>query len=222
MGWTFRSTHATYQRLKSIFYWPKMIQYLKKVVQECEICQRNYVESCAYPGLLQPLPIPNKAWEHISMDFIEGLPKSQGKNVILVVIHRFAKYNHFISLSHPYNASQIAQVFLDQVCKLHGVPCSIVSDRDPVFVSLFWQELFKNLQVQLKLSSTYHPHTDGQTEQLNQCLESYLRCRTGQKPKEWCKWLPLAEFWYNTNFQSAIGMTPFQALYGYKPPSAYI
>lgn len=166
--------HATYQRPKALFYWPKMIKDVKMMVQECEVCQRNKDESVAYPRLLHSLPIPERAWEHISMDFIEGLHKSQGKEVILVVIDRFIKYVHFIALAHPYNATQVAQLFLDHVCKLHGVSSSIVSDRDPIFVSLFWQELFKNLQVQLKLSSAYHPQTDGQTERLNRCLESYL------------------------------------------------
>lgn len=166
--------HATYQRLKAHFYWPKMIKDVKIMVQECEVCQRNKDESVAYLGLLHPLPILERAWEHISMDFIEELPKSQGNEVILMVIDRLTKYAHFIALAHLYNATQVAQLFLDHVCKLHGVPSSIISDRDPIFVSLFWQELFKNLQVQLKLSSAYHPQTDGQTERLNRCLESYL------------------------------------------------
>lgn len=133
----------------------------------------------AYPGLLQPLPVPSRAWEHITMDFIEGLPKSGGKEVIFVVVDRFTKYAHFIALSHPYMASQIAQLFLDNICKLHGNPISITSDRDPVFTSLFWKELFKGLGVQIKLSSAYHPQTNGQMERLNKCLEGYLRCITG-------------------------------------------
>lgn len=95
--------------------------------------------------------------EHIAMDFIEGLPKSQGKNIILVVIDRFTKYAHFFSLTHPFSAEQIAQLSIDNICKLHEVPSFIVSDRDPIFTSSFWKELFKFLKVQLRMSSAYHP-----------------------------------------------------------------
>ena len=118
------------------------------------------------------------------MDFIGGLPNSQGKNTILVVVDRLSKYAHFIALAHPYSALTIAQLFLDHIYKLHSLPKSIVSDRDPVFVSNFWRELFKLQGVKLKYSIAYHPQTDGQTEVINRCLEQYLRCMTEEKPKD--------------------------------------
>ncbi|GJX36874.1 reverse transcriptase [Tanacetum coccineum] len=149
----------------------------------------------AYPGLIQPLPFPERIWKEVSMDFIEKLPISHGKSVILVVVDRLSKYDHFIPLTLPFTASQVAQVFLDQVYKLHGLPESIVSDRDKVFLSNFWKALFGELKVKLKLSTAYHPQTDGQTKVVNRSLGCYLRCMCGEKPKEWVKWLSLAEFW---------------------------
>ncbi|GJV35069.1 putative mitochondrial protein [Tanacetum coccineum] len=162
---------------------------IKKFVHECINCQRNKPDLAAYPGLLQPLPIPNRIWESISMDFIKALPKSQGYTVIFVVVDRLTKYAHFMPLSHPFTAVEVAQEFLDTVYKLHGLPTSIVSDRDKVFLSNFWKELFKLLQVKLLMSTAYHPQTDGQTEVVNRCLECYLRCMIGERPKEWKKWL---------------------------------
>ena len=111
----------------------------------------------AYPGLLQPLPIPERVWSDVSIDFIEGLPKSEGKKVIMVVVDRLSKYAHFIMLAHPFTALQVAQVYLDNVYKLHGTLNSIVYDRDKVFISRFWNELFKLLGTELKMSSSYHP-----------------------------------------------------------------
>ena len=140
---------------------------MKQMVRECVVCQRNKPNLAAYPGLLQPLPLPNSIWSHISMDFIESLPKSQGKTVILVVVDRLSKYAHFLPLSHPFTAIDVAQQFLDNIYKLHGLPTTIVSDRDKVFLSTFWKELFKLLQVKLHMSTSYHPQTDGQTEVVN-------------------------------------------------------
>jgi hypothetical protein len=108
------------------------------------------------------------------MDFIEGLPTSGFANCIMVVVDKFSKFAHFIPLHHPFTAAKVAQSFLDSVYRLHGMPTHIISDRDPIFTSQFWKELFRLAQVELCMSSAYHPQSDGQTQRVNQCLETYL------------------------------------------------
>ena len=110
-----------------------------------------------YPGLLQPLPIPEGIWKNITMNFVERLPKSLGKNAILVIVDRFTKYGHFLAVTHPFTAKDIAKLFLEHVYKFHGLPSFIVTDRDEVFTSLLWKELFKLLRVRLFMSTTFHP-----------------------------------------------------------------
>lgn len=137
-------------------------------------------------GLLQPLPMPDQAWQVVCFDFfrkivcfdfIEGLPKSNRYDTITVVIDKFTKYGHFVPLAHPYFALQVAQSsYLDNVYKLHGLSQSILSNRDRIFTSTVWRELFRLTNTQLMISSSYHPQTNGQTERLNQCLETFLRC----------------------------------------------
>ena len=144
---------------------------LKQYIKECDVCQRVKHENYRPAGLLQPLPIPSKPWLAVSMDFIEGLPKSQLKSVILVVVDRLTKYVHFIALSHPYTASKVAFVYMQFVFKLHGMPASMVSDRDPIFTSHFWRELMKIQGVDLAMSPAYHLQTDGQIEMVNRSLE---------------------------------------------------
>ena len=151
------------------------------------------------------------------MDFIEGLPSSGGFNCILVVVDLFSKYSHFLALKHPFTTASVAQLFLSQVYKLHGLPQAIISDRDKIFTSNFWRELFKLAGVELRMSTAYHPQSDGQTERVNQCLETFLRCFTHACPRTWRQWLDQAEFWYNTNWHSALGRSPFEVLYGYVP-----
>jgi len=208
---------ATLKRLKQLFYWKGMNKAVQRFIRQCTVCQTCKYDNSAYPGLLQPLPIPEEVWV-ISMDFIDGLPKSEGKEVILVVVYRFSKYVHFVALSYPYTTEIVAQAYLDNIYKLHGLPRSSVSDRDAIFLSSFRQSLFAVLGVDLLLSSSYHPQTDGQTEVLNRCLENYLRCMSVQNPKGWVNWLPMAEWWYNTTYQSAIQKTPFEVLYNQEPP----
>ena len=147
---------------------------IKQFVVECETCQRQKGETVASPRLLQPLAIPEEVWTDISMDFIDGLPPSQGKTTILVVVDRLTKYAHFYPLAHLDIAIIVAQVFVDNIVKLHGIPQSIVSDRDKVFTSNFWKELFRLQGTQLSMSTAYHPQTDEQTEVVNRCLENYL------------------------------------------------
>ena len=117
------------------------------------------------------------------MDFIEGLPISNGHSVIMVVVDHLSKYAYFIPLKHPFTAASIAKIFVANVVRLHGIPTSIVSDRDKVFISSFWQILFQLQGTQLCMSSSYHPETDGQTEVVNRVLEQYLRCFVGLQPK---------------------------------------
>ncbi|KAJ8759923.1 hypothetical protein K2173_010069 [Erythroxylum novogranatense] len=143
-------------------------------------------------GLLQPLPIPEAIWTDISMDFIEGLPLSHRCSTILVVVDRLSKYSHFIPLRHPFTAATVAKEFICNIVKLHGVPRSIVSDRDKIFLSTFWQHF-----------SSYHPQTDGQTEVVNRTLEQYL-----------LDWLPWAELSFNSSYHSSTKISPFEAVYG--------
>jgi len=137
---------------------------VQQFIKQCQVCRQAKHLHTHPQGLLQPLPIPDGAWQNISLDFIEGLPKSEGYSVILVVVDRFTKYAHFLPLKHPFTAMSVARVLFDAVIKLHGLPVSMVSDRDKVFTSQVWKELFRLLGVKLDLSTTYHPQTDGQTE----------------------------------------------------------
>ncbi|PKA50779.1 putative mitochondrial protein [Apostasia shenzhenica] len=205
-------------KVRSIFCWRGIRKSVRKVVRECEVCQKNKVENIASPGLLQPLPIPSRLWTDITMDFIEGLPSSYSKHSIWVIVDRLSKFAHFISLSHPYTAAVLAQIFIEHIYRLHGMPERIVSDRDPIFMSRFWKEMCKRQRASTNLTSAYHPQSDGQSEVVNRCLEGYLRRMTGENPRQWSRWLPLAEWWYNTTYHSAIRMTPYEAVYGQPPP----
>jgi hypothetical protein len=153
-----------------------MKQDIRNFLAQCEVCQCNKGETVKSPGIVQPLPIPPTIWKDISMDFITGLPKSGNKSVIMVVVDHLSKYAHFFTLPHPFTASTVAQIFMDQVFKLDGMLHSIVFYRDPTFTSNFWQEMIKLQGTQLNLILAYHPQTDGQMEVVNKCLETYLRC----------------------------------------------
>jgi len=167
---------VTHQRVKGLFYWKSMVKDIQAFIRSCGTCQQCKSDNAASPGLLQPLPIPDRIWSDVSMDFIDGLPLSNGKTVIMVVVDRLSKAAHFIALAHPYSAMTVAQAYLDNVFKLHGCPSSIVSDRDAVFTSAFWREFFTLQGVELKMTMAYHPQRDGQTKVVNRCLETYLRC----------------------------------------------
>ena len=126
------------KRIAGVCYWKGLKRDVREMVRSYLVCQRFKYDTAVLLGLMQPLPIPNKIWTDISIDFLEGLPLAKGKSSILVVVDRLSKYAHFITLTHPYTVVSIAQVFLENIYKLHGLPSSIVLDRDKVFISKFW------------------------------------------------------------------------------------
>jgi transposase InsO family protein len=158
---------ATTKRLRDLFAWPGLKHHVDQFVRSCPTYQQAKVERVKYPGLLQPLKTPETAWQVISLDFVEGLPTSHGYDCILVVLDLFSKYSRFIGLKHPFTALSVAKQFMLHIYKLHGLPSAIVSDRDRIFTSQLWRELFKLAGVELRMSSAYHPQSDGQTERVN-------------------------------------------------------
>lgn len=193
---------------------------VRQYVYSCDICSRAKSDRSQYPRLLQLLQVPSHAWQVLSLDFIEGLPKSGKFDCIVIVVDKFSKFAHFIVLAHPFTAYKIAQVFFDSIYRLHGMHSAIISDRDRIFTSAFWQGLFKLSGTELRMSTSYHSQTDGQMARqrgVNQCLETFLRCFVSSQPSQWSKWLPLAEYWYNSSFNSSLGKSPFEVLYGYHP-----
>jgi hypothetical protein len=214
--WGHSGVTATFQRVKKLFTWTGLKSSVEDYVRQCQICQQSKHELIKPAGTLQPLPVPTGPWDDISMDFVDGLPKSDGYNSIMVVVDRLTKVAHFVPLKHPYT-SQVATVLWDNVIKLHGIPLTILSDRDNIFTGAIWRDLLSTTGTKLLYSTTYHPQTDGQTECVNQCLEMYLRSAVQDTPNHWRRWLPAAEFWYNSSHHASLACSPFKALYGREP-----
>lgn len=146
-----------------------------------------------------------------------GLPKARNKSFIMVIVDLLSKYAHFCAFPYPFTPALIAHIFMNQVFKLHGIPTSIVSDRDTTFARHFWQEIFKLRGTQLNMNTSYHTQTDGQTEVVNKFLETYLHCFASKKQHQWLHWLPLVDWWYNTTYHIVTKMTPYEVFYGQQP-----
>lgn len=170
-------------RLRKEYHWPGMKKNVAEYLARCLECQHIKAEHQHPAALLQPLPILEWKWETISMDFITGLPRTKKNNdSIMVVVDKLSKEAHFIPVQSTYRAVQIAHIFMQNVFKLHGLPKTIIFDRDVKFTSTFWKALFTELGTQLNFSTTYHPQTDGQIERVNQVVEDMLRAYVMQKP----------------------------------------
>ncbi|KAJ9529163.1 hypothetical protein QJQ45_007834 [Haematococcus lacustris] len=208
----------TLERLQRHFYWPQMEQTVREYVRTCDQCQRNKATNQVPPGLLQPLPIPNRNWQHVSMDFIGPLPPtSHGYDMIVTVVDKLSKMLHLIPTTATATAPDIAKLFFDHVFKHHGLPEAIVSDRDPKFTSDFWTSLFHLTGTRLLMSSAYHPQTDGQSERANRTVEDMLRPYINHHKTDWDQHLAAVEFAYNSSTHVGTGFSPFYLNYGHHP-----
>jgi hypothetical protein len=187
---------------------------VKKFVDRCRICQHSKGRK-QNARFYQSLPIPERPWDEISMDFIMGLPRMQrGHDSIFVVVDRFSKMANFIPCQKTSDATHIANLFFEEIVRLHGLPRSIVSDRDTKFIGHFWRTVWKKMGTNLMFSSAYHPQTDGQMEVVNRSLGDLLRILVTKHHCSWDNVLPQAEFAYNDSVNRSTGKSPFEIVYG--------
>ncbi|KAJ9547511.1 hypothetical protein OSB04_020054 [Centaurea solstitialis] len=206
-----------YKGLKEHYWWPGMKKDIATYVSKCLTCARIKAEHQKPSGLLQQPKIPEWKWERISMDFVTKLPKTKkGHDSIWVIVDRLTKSAHFLPIRETYGIDRLAQLYVDEIVMRHGVPISIISDRDSRFTSRFWQSLQAALGTSVDLSTAYHPQIDGQTERTIQTLEDMLRACVLEFGGSWDDHLPLVEFSYNNSYHTSIQYAPYEALYGRK------
>jgi len=209
--------HKTLELLRRSYIWPNMRTDCRDFVAQCILCIRNKPARHRPYGLLQPLPIPERPWHSISMDFIEQLPQSNSYTAILVVIDRLSKEGTFIPTTDAATAVDIADMFVSHVFAKHGIPLHVSSDRGSEFTSHFFRSLGALLRMHLHFTSGHHPSVNGQVKRINSTLEQYLRIYCNYEQDSWSKLLPLAEFAYNNAPHSSTGVSPFLATRGYDP-----
>ena len=187
---------------------------VEKYMERCDLCQRMKNRTEEVVGKLKLREVSEKLWIYLMVDFITKLPVVAGKDAILVVCDRLSKMTHFVATIERTLAEELARLFKDNVWKLHGLPESVVLDRGPQFAAELTKELNKMLGIEMRLSTAFHPQTDGQMEQINQELEQYLRFFVNHRQKDWPEWLALAEFVVNNKAHTATKVLPFIANYG--------
>ncbi len=208
----------TNELISRLYYWPKMQEDIKKYISSCLSCQSNKPSNQVPMGLLQPLAIPESKWSQVSMDLITQLPKSRsGFDAIFVVVDKLTKMVHFVPTHTSVSAPQLAQVFFKEIVRLHGLPQSIVSDRDARFTSNFWRALWQQFGTKLAMSTSFHPQTDGQTERANRSLEDMIRAYVNNRQDDWDSHLPALELATNNSKQVSSGYSPFYLNYGFHP-----
>ena len=210
--------NKTLEKINRKYYWPKMHRHIQYYINTCMKCQENKSSNQLPMGLLQSLPIPERRWQQITMDFIVQLPMTKnGNDSIIVIVDKLSKMACYIPTTVNVTAQQVAKLVFENIVRHHGVPESIVSDRDSRFTSMFWKSLWELLGTKLSMSTSYHPETDGQTERQNRTLEDMLRAFTNYNQDDWDEYLISGEIAYNDSIQASTGETPFYMNSGQHP-----
>lgn len=194
-----------------------MRKQVDRYVPSCAECQMSRTSRPASFGVLRPLPVPEKPWEDISLDFVTGLPECEGYDAIWVVVDRLSMMRHFVSCKTTVDARGLAEMFLKEVVRLHGLPRTVISDRGLQFAAVFWKRWWERLGVDRRLSTAFHPQTDGQTERMTASMEQYLLIFTSHQQDDWVQWLPLAEFAANNTTSEATKCSAFFVVSGVDP-----
>ncbi|GKC92580.1 putative reverse transcriptase domain-containing protein, partial [Tanacetum coccineum] len=212
-----RCSDKMYQDMKKLYWWPNMKADITTYVSKCLTCLKVKAEHKKPSGLLVQPEIPQWKWDNITMDFITKLPRtSSGYDTIWVVVDRLTKSTHFLPMRENDSMDKLARLYMKELVTRHGIPVSIICDRDGRFTSNFWRAFKKALGTRLDTSTTYHPHTDGQIERTIQTLEDMLCACVIDFENNWDRHLPLIEFSYNNSYHTSIKAAPFEALYGRK------
>ena len=204
-----------YQDLRRQYYWSGMKRHVGDFVRRCLTCKQVKAEHHKPTGLFQPLEVAEWKWEHVTMEFVTHLPRTQQKHdAVWVIVDWLMKSAHFLAVRMTFALERFYRLYIREIVRLHGVPVSIVSDRDPRFTAHFWKGFQKAMATRLTMSTMFHPQKDGQSERTIQVLEDMLRACVLDYKGSWEEHLPLVEFAYNNSYQASIQIAPYKALYG--------